>query len=479
MPMIVTGIDFDESSVKIIQVKKTRDKVILLKLASAIVPCEEEDEKELRVAQVIAELLKIHKIKPINLNTCINRRFVTIRYLELPSRDEKEIAQMVKFQAAKLLPYPLEELITAYKILHQQNDSSQVMVVVTHKDIVNKHLEILKRINLEPVRILLSSEAIFNSCGYTQQPTFSSMAILDIGYSSTDIDFINQGRLLFTRSASISWENGKNVGGLINELKTSLKAYKREIKDLPLQEVTPQKIIISGDVVANIEGLDKKLAEDIDVPVEICNPFKGFIIPPRLIGEYGLTAKKPQLTTVVGLVVGDKKEEVNLLPESVRLARKRKEKRFNLILTGLLVASLILLLSIFAERRIYDTYQYLNCLNYEIAINLPLTRQIELKKKRLNAIKKEMSNQGLSLDIIAEVYRLIPHNISLNEFIFEEGDSLTILRGEAKEMSSIFSLITILEKSPYFKNVKITYATKRAVGEKEVVDFQITCPLGN
>ncbi len=237
--MIITGIDFDDISVKIIQVNKTRDKIILLKLASAIVP---QGEKP-GISQTIAELLKKHKIKPINLHTCINRRFVTVRCLELPSVDEEEIAQMVKFQATKLLPYPLEELITAYKILNQQDNSSQVMIVVTQQDIVHKHLEILKQINLEPVRIFLSSVSVFNSVAYAQQPVLSSFVILDIGYSNTDIDFISQDSLVFTRSASISWENGESVGGLVNELKTSLKAYK---------ELIPQKIVISGDVVANI-----------------------------------------------------------------------------------------------------------------------------------------------------------------------------------------------------------------------------------
>ncbi len=223
--------------------------------------------------------------------------------------------------------------------------------------------------------------------------------------------------------------------------------------------------------------LDKKLAEDMGIPVEICDPFKGFVVPSGLIEKYGLAAKKPQLITVAGLVIGDEKDEVNLIPESVRLTQKRKEKKFNLVLKGLLMASLILLLSILAETKIYYAYQYLNHLDMEIKANLPLTKQIELKKKRLHAIKREMSRQGLSLDIIAEVYKLIPHNISLNEFIFEEGDSLALLRGEAREMSGIFSLITILERSFYFKNVRVAYATKRVVGEKEVIDFQITCPL--
>lgn len=464
MAKIITGIDFDYQSVKIIQVKKIKDKFILLKFACERVVSEDDD----KIAQLIGEILKKNKIKPINLYTCINRRFTTVRYLELPSIDQEEIKQMVKFQVGKFLPYPIQELIIGIQLIAKYDNFSQIMVVVVHKDIVNKHIEILKRINLEPDKILFSSQAIFNSC-YNSQYQDSSMAIIDIGSLSTEIDFINKNRLSFSRSSTLNldtnWEEN-----LINEIKISIKAYKNEIKNA--KDI--QKVILSGNI-HELKNLDKKLTNELDVNVEINQPLKRLIITPKLRKMYRLVEENPQLATVIGLVLTDK-EVIDLLPEDIKGYKKQKERRKNLILTLILISLLALLLVMFIERKIFDTYQYLTYLNKELTTNLPLVKQVELKKKRLKVIKKEIINKTLSIEIIAEIYKLIPQDIFLNELVFEE-DTTTIIRGEAKNMASVFSLITILENSTYFKNVKVNYATKRKVSEKEVADFQITCQL--
>lgn len=466
MAKIITGIDFDYQSVKIIQVKKIKDKFILLKFACERRASEDDD----KIAQLISEILKKNKIKPINLYTCINRRFATVRYLELPSIDQEEVKQMVKFQVAKFLPYPIQELIIGVQFIAKYDNFSQIIVVVVHKDIVNKHINILKRINLEPDKILFSSQAIFNS-SYNPQYQDFSIAIIDIGSLSTEIDFINRNRLSFSRSITLNLDSNWEEN-LINEIKISLEAYKNEIKNA--KDI--QKVILCGNIT-KLKNLDKKLTNELGINVEINHPLQRLIITPKLRKMYRLVEENPQLTTVIGLVLTDNEDEViNLLPEDIKGYKKQKERRKNLVLTLILITLEIFLLVIVIERKIFDTYQYLTYLDKELSTNLPLVKQVEVKKKRLNAIKKEIINKTLSIEIIAQVYKLIPQDIFLNELIFEE-DTTTIIIGEAKNMASVFSLITILENSTYFKNVKVNYATKRKGSEKEVVDFQITCQL--
>lgn len=498
--MIITGIDFDSQSVKIIQVKKKKQQFSLLKLCYAQVPQTDQDkEKDINLAQTILGLIKKNKIRIVNLHTCINRCFTTVKSINLPSLDRKEIAEMVKFQAIKFLPYSLEEMVIRFQILTQQETSTQIRLVIIHKDIINHHLRILKEINLEPKQVLLTSDAIFNSYCFSQQGDISSIAIVDIGFSGTDIIFTHQGRLVFSRSVSLGGLHlleglGEELGvelvegemskinlletkysffhhwekELVNEIRISLTAHQQEVK-----EIGVEKIIISG-WASNLKGLDKKLEQDLDISVEVCDPFKNFIILPHLRKIYNLNGKKPQLTTLIGLVTHDG-NGINLLPEHILILQKQKEKKINLILMGLLISSLIFLLSIFAERKIYDTYQYLGYLNKELSLTLPLKKEIELKKKRLTAITEQINRQTLCLDIIGEIYKLMPKDISLNELIYEE--DITILRGEARQISTVFSLITILENSPYFKDVKLTYATRRKVSKQEIADFQINCPL--
>ena len=94
----------------------------------------------------------------------------------------------------------------------------------------------------------------------------------------------------------------------------------------------------------------------------------------------------------------------------------------------------------------------------------------------INIIKKQLDMRGTSVDVIRELYRLIPANISLTIFDFEENKSCT-LRGTSDELSNVFAFITILENSQYFENVTVRYATKRAVKRKTLTDFEIVCRL--
>ena len=78
--------------------------------------------------------------------------------------------------------------------------------------------------------------------------------------------------------------------------------------------------------------------------------------------------------------------------------------------------------------------------------------------------------------MIRELYTILPEDISLTIFEFED-KSRVLLRGTAKELSRVFSLLPVLEKSQYFENVKINFATKRTFQKKEFADFEIICAL--
>jgi len=46
-------------------------------------------------------------------------------------------------------------------------------------------------------------------------------------------------------------------------------------------------------------------------------------------------------------------------------------------------------------------------------------------------------------------------------------------------MSVAFSYVPILNKSEFFENVQVRYATQRKAVGSELTDFEIICPLKN
>ncbi len=69
----------------------------------------------------------------------------------------------------------------------------------------------------------------------------------------------------------------------------------------------------------------------------------------------------------------------------------------------------------------------------------------------------------------------MPPQIYLALYTYEE--DRVDLKGTATVLSDVFKFVTILENSPYFQNVEVRYATKRKIGDQELVDFEISCPL--
>jgi len=74
------------------------------------------------------------------------------------------------------------------------------------------------------------------------------------------------------------------------------------------------------------------------------------------------------------------------------------------------------------------------------------------------------------------VHKSISPEVYLITLNFDGKNRLTV-RGVSDSMSEVFRLVSALEDSNYFKNVKTKYATKSKVEGRELTDFEITCPL--
>ena len=94
----------------------------------------------------------------------------------------------------------------------------------------------------------------------------------------------------------------------------------------------------------------------------------------------------------------------------------------------------------------------------------------------IDLVHSRISTKDLSLNLIYEIHQLISPEIHLVSLSFNGKDLLT-LRGTSNSMSEIFNFVNKLEESDYFKNVNTKYVTKHKVQDRELSDFEITCPL--
>jgi len=74
-------------------------------------------------------------------------------------------------------------------------------------------------------------------------------------------------------------------------------------------------------------------------------------------------------------------------------------------------------------------------------------------------------NQDHSLDVMSELYDLVPDNIYLRSVTIDEKGAVNI-KGTSSAMSEVFSFVTSLENSKYFKGASASNTSSRKEGNK-------------
>ncbi|MFA7294685.1 MAG: PilN domain-containing protein, partial [Candidatus Omnitrophota bacterium] len=154
------------------------------------------------------------------------------------------------------------------------------------------------------------------------------------------------------------------------------------------------------------------------------------------------------------------------------------EKGKDLYLMGILLVFILVAVSGVFLGRMYNKERYLGQLKQRLTEIQDKTKELNSMVRGIETIKDRVYTRGMSLNLLYEVHKAITPEMHLVSMSFDGKETLT-LRGQSNEMSEVFSFVSKLEESSYFQNVKTKYATKRKEGDKEITDFEISCPLAD
>lgn len=421
----------------------------------------------------------IHKlnVKKSNIIFVIPRGLVTVRYLQLPTSDPSELKNMVDMQVVRQIPYTKEEMIYDYHVIGPTEEGyTKVFLVIVHRDIVSRYLGILGKAGIEPDSIELDSLAITELCKFVKIQDEKPTVIVDIDYANTNIVVIQGGVPTFTRAVSIGalQLGGKAVPSgdkdwmneWIDEINRSLTVFQRE------QAVSIEKIMVFGDYSGRfIPAMTGRMTL----------PITGFDLTPHLegiseIASLNVEGVEVAIAGLLGAIREGAETGVNLIPGEIMGSKISKQRHRYLAVTGLLIAGILGVLGLTLNKKIQDRKEYLLLLEGRLEETSPSAKELAVKKERLALVKKQLSTSGSSLDILRELYSIIPQKTSLNVFIYDDAEGITI-KGASPAMSEVFDLIPKLEASPYFENVKNRYATQRKIKGQELTEFHIDCSI--
>jgi type IV pilus assembly protein PilM len=331
------GIDIGTFGVKIVELKKEGSRARLFSYGFS-----ENKEIDLRdskmkndtffIAQVINKVLEKSGMVSRSAIASLPTFSVFSSVLNLSNISKKDLDSAIRWEAKKVIPLPLEEMVLNWKEIKEEETDNNVRVFLTGapKMLVTKYAEIFKEArislsSLEPETFSLIRSLLGNDK--------SSVMIVEVGASTTDIAIVEKGIPILSRSIDIGGftitkaiSDNLNIGieraeqfkydfgissleaqtsaipktiieaisPIINEVKYTLNLYQGK------GEKQVEKIIFSGgsSLLIDFAGYLSKI---VDKKVIIGDPWSRISYPADL--EPTLKEIGPRMSVAIGLAL--------------------------------------------------------------------------------------------------------------------------------------------------------------------------------
>ncbi|MCM8797227.1 MAG: PilN domain-containing protein [Candidatus Omnitrophica bacterium] len=400
------------------------------------------------------------------------RSQVTFRCFHLPTSLPQEIEKMVIFQASRYLPYPAEELITAYEILSiDKNGYAKISLTIVHKEAINRIIKILTGIKIRKFNIILNSYGLSALYNYINFKTTNPIMLLDVDSGGIEIAILWDKKLYFTRFFKLNKQLANWQGTLIDEVKKTCDAYLRETKG-----EYPKKMVIFSE----ISETAKEVVEILNNQSFFASETLRYSDKIQIAEDVKTKINNPDysILSLLGLGLQAHPESLSLLPKELKqkmqLAKRNKE-RWRMFL---FISAVALIWFLAIVKNLDNKARYVESLQTEINKIENEAKPLEEIEKKLIALKSKKGKKEYVSGMLLELQNILPNGVYLVSFGYEE-DKEIVLRGQADELSLVFSLVSSLEKSKIFSKteIKVRYATKRKTRTGEIVDFEINCNL--
>jgi len=420
------------------------------------------------LTEKIAQMLRKAAFKNNPLTLVLPCNKATCRQFKVPAQSPKEIEKIVSLQASRYLPYPAEELVTGYQVISVSSDGySLINLIIVHQDVISRLLKIIASIKSPRINVLLSSYGLALFYDWIKPASSDAVMFIDFNGIDSEVVILQDKQVLFNRAFRLMPQQEGFKEQCIEQIDRSLDIYRRESNKTGI----PQIVYMSP---APAVGLKEALQKHFEVGVE------ELVLPADLklsdrIKDF-LKSPESSFFSLLGLSLEDFPESLNLLPGELKgkIAQEAINKERKTLIFFL--AATLLIFSLGVNRNLENKERYLARLKEEINRISKEAAPLEGIAKRFRFSAADSRYQVSSLELMRELFQLLPSEIKLASFTYEEAQQV-IIRGQAATLNPVFSFVGKLEGAPVFKNfkIKIRYATWRNSRSGALVDFEILC----
>lgn len=398
--------------------------------------------------------------------------------IEIPSLDPQEIKSIIDLQAGRHTPYSREEILIGYvNIGTFQRNYTKILLIIINRTVLKKQLDLLSESGMRVDRVSFIPEGMarFYARALKSKDGDAPVAVIDIGQGGTDFIVVFNRTVSMCRNIPVGLMNLIKEGPaaqeqLIAELVKSQEAYQNE--DI---NALPETYLLTSDD-AKIKDLLLPLQEKLKAPVKIV-PYLDHVkasqpVMLKMVSEYN----GDSFLDILGMLYAAEDMKVDLTPEEVRTQRAIEEKGREIVKSGTLAIILLALICGLFFSKIYFKSLFLNSLEKEYTQKRKMVVRLDRTAQKTRIIKDYINSRMVSLDIINEIYRLIPNEIYLQSILIDENGSVELI-GTSESMSRVFNFVSALEESELFKSVKTKSTTAKKDRGKDVAAFELSFTL--
>ncbi len=334
-----------------------------------------------------------------------------IREIQIAQVSDKELDEVVRFQAEDVIPFPIEQTLLSARVIGTYTgdggvSQNRVLFAAAHRELVEPVIQVMEDADLVPIAVDLSALALVRSARAGLPEVAGAEAIVSIGAGLTMVVVHEAGIANFVRtigqggdkvteaiasSLDAPFQDAEQIkwnlslpgpqyvtasaaardatAALVNEVKSSVDYY----NGLADRQNIERVLITGGGAL--LEGLIPRIQQQFRIPVMTAHPLASIDISQIGLLPEDAARREPSMSTVLGLAIPEPQgvKPINLLPPEVtRKASLQKTRRY--VFAGAAVL-LILMVGWFG----YQSYNWYNggtTLASQKAQNNALTAQI-------------------------------------------------------------------------------------------------------
>lgn len=223
LPQKSLGLDISERAFRVVQLKKAGLQIKLISHNELAVPKGVIKEGKIVLVDQALDLLKqlLHEVKGQKIFNkmviaCLPEEKTFIKLIKLTYLSSKNILEEIAEESKKHIPYALADVYLDWQYVDRR-DSSQILIGVCPKEIVENYQEFLIAANLIPQALEIEPTAVARSLFPLKNKDGEPVMILDLGGSRANLIIYLNGIVPFTLPLEFSLDNLREI--LKNQLK--------------------------------------------------------------------------------------------------------------------------------------------------------------------------------------------------------------------------------------------------------------------